>query len=292
MEKKFECHEHIFMNGRDYREAAVLYKNGPVEEDIRAHLAAYRDLGITYCRDGGDPFGASLLAARLAPEYGLQVATPAFAIHRRGYYGGIVGLGYSDLGEYRELVARARVQGAGFIKLMYSGILDCRVPGALSCPSLPPAEIRELVAVAHGEGLPVMAHVNGADAVRAALEAGTDSIEHGYYMDGECLALLAETGAIWVPTLAAIHGFLHRPGFPEEAVEEILAGQAINLRRAAELGAHIASGSDAGAVGVPHGEGLLTELSLLKAALGPENPAIITEGNRLLSVRFPPAAGL
>ena len=276
------------MNGRDYREAAALYKNGPVEEDVRAHLAAYRELGITYYRDGGDPFGASLLAARLAPEYGLLVITPAFAIHRRGYYGGIVGLGYSDLGEYRQLVARAKAQGADFIKLMFSGILDCRIPGALSCPSLPPSEIRELVAVAHGEGLPVMAHVNGADTVRAALEAGTDSIEHGYYMDGDCLALLAETGAIWVPTLAAIHGFLHRPGFPEGAVEEILAGQALCLQQAAALGAAVASGSDAGAVGVPHGQGLLTELTLLEKALGPKSAAVTAEGNRQLAARFFP----
>ena len=42
----------------------------------------------------------------------------------------------------------------------------------------------------------VMAHVNGPDAVRSALEAGTDSIEHGYYMDEACLALLAETFCI------------------------------------------------------------------------------------------------
>ena len=281
-----ECHGHIFMDGVDFKRARDRHKSAPDTADIRAHLAAYQARGITYFRDGGDPWGVSLRARELAGEYGIRYVTPAFAIHRNGRYGAIVGRGYGSLGEYRCLVAQAKALGADFIKLMFSGILDFSQYGKLSCPPLPAQEIRELVRVAHGEGLAVMAHVNGPDAVRSALEAGTDSIEHGYYMDEACLDLLAETGAVWVPTLAAIAPFAGRPGCQPAVVERLLREQSAALQTAAAGGALIASGSDAGAVGVPHGEGLAAELRLLESALGPSGQAVIARGNRSVRERF------
>ena len=281
-----ECHGHIFLDGVDFRRARDLHRYRPDTAAIRTHLAAYQTRGIRYFRDGGDPFGVSLRARELAGEYGIRYVTPAFAIHRAGRYGGIVGRGYTTLGEYRALVAQASALGADFIKLMFSGILDFAEYGTISCPPLPTEEIRELVRIAHGEGFAVMAHVNGADAIRAALEAGTDSIEHGYYMDEEDLKLLAETGAVWVPTMAAIAPFAHRPGCRPMVVERLLDEQAEALCKAAAVGALIASGSDAGAVGVPHGAGLAAEWALLEQALGPAGCAVIERGNQAVRERF------
>lgn len=275
------------MNGADYHAAVSAHKNGPDEALIRAHLAAYQQEGITYLRDGGDALGVSRRAAALAEEYGLAYATPIFAIHRAGRYGRIVGRGYDTLSEYRALVAQAGHEGADFIKLMFSGILEFDAFGHLSCPSLPREEILELVHIAHSEGFPVMAHVNGPEAILAALEAGTDSIEHSYYMDGACLSALAASSSIWVPTLAATDAFAHRPGFSPQIVESILESQFENLRRAAGAGALIASGSDAGAVGVPHGTGLRRESALLERALGPGSGAITARGSAALAARFP-----
>ena len=96
--------------------------------------------GLSGCRchllsGRGRRLGVSLLAAQLAKEYGLAYCTPAFAIHRKGRYGGIVGLAYSDMAEYRGLVARAKSQGASFIKLMFSGLLDFDVYGHIFLPA-------------------------------------------------------------------------------------------------------------------------------------------------------------
>ena len=281
-----ECHGHIFMDGLDYRNVVAAHRKGPDESIVRAHLAACQAAGITYFRDGGDAWGVSLLAKRLAGEYGITYVTPAFAIHRRHRYGSIVGLGYDTIQEYRDLVAQAKAQGADFIKLMFSGILEVDEFGKLSCPSLDGAEISELVHIAHSEGFAVMAHVNGPEAVRAALEAGTDSIEHGYYMDDTCLQLLAQSKSIWVPTLAAIHAFATRPGCDRAVVEEILEVQYRNLRRAADGGAIIATGSDAGAVGVLHGKGILQEKQLLAEALGARARELTDRGNQILRERF------
>lgn len=45
-----------------------------------------------------------------------------------------------------------------------------------------------------------MVHANGQEAVRVALEAGRDSIEHGHFMGNDNLSKMAEKGIIWVPT--------------------------------------------------------------------------------------------
>ena len=275
------------MNGVDYLEGMAALKNGPDLKLIRAHLAACRDSGITYFRDGGDALGVSLATREVAPEYGIRYVTPAFAIHRKGRYGGIVGFGYETLSDYRQLLARARREGADFIKLMFSGILYFDTYGHLSCPPLPPEEIHALVDLAHKEGFSVMAHVNGPEALHAALEAGTDSIEHGYFMDEEDLSLLAEGQTIWVPTMAAIAPFAHRPGCSETVVAEILRQQSMLLQKAAAMGALIATGSDSGAVGVPHGEGIHTEEALLTRALGDHAREVLARGNQALLARFP-----
>lgn len=99
-----ECHAHIFMDGVDYKKAAAAHENGPREDLIREHLAAYQKAGISYVRDGGDPYGAGVLARSLAPEYGITYRTPVFAIHRAGRYGKIVGRAFSDWKEYCALV--------------------------------------------------------------------------------------------------------------------------------------------------------------------------------------------
>ena len=107
MNKRFpfgEGHAHIFMNGADYHRAVETHKNGPDELVIRLHLQEYQKRGISFDRDGGDHFGASFLARKLAPEYGITFRTPGFAIPREGRYGKIVGRGYGSREEYRELL--------------------------------------------------------------------------------------------------------------------------------------------------------------------------------------------
>ena len=69
-------------------------------------------------------------------------------------------------------------------------------------------------------------------------------------------------------------------------VERLLDEQAEALCKAAAVGALIASGSDAGAVGVPHGAGLAAEWALLEQALGPAGCAVIERGNQAVRERF------
>ena len=66
-------------------------------------------------------------------------------------------------------------------------------------------ELQAAFAICHQRGLKVMAHAASARAVKAALRLGAHSIEHGYIMDDECLALFRERDAWYVPTLGITH---------------------------------------------------------------------------------------
>lgn len=270
-----ECHAHIIMDGKNYKSAVARHKDGIKEEVIRAHFQIWKEAGITFVRDGGDALGVSGRAKEIAPEYGIDYRTPVFAIHRKGHYGGIVGHAFSDRQEYRELVKRARREGADFIKIMISGLMAFDAFGVLTEEGLPKEEIRQMIQTAHEEGMKVMAHGNGDQTVRAAIEAGVDTLEHGNYLERETLDLLAESGTIWVPTLAPVGNLLGCGRFPDEAVRQILRGQMENICYAFEKGARIGLGSDSGAYRVPHGQGLLDEYKWLKEAVGADRERLL-----------------
>ena len=129
------------------------HADGPSETHIRTCFKAYREHGILFVRDGGDKYGVSAAAKRIAPEYGIDYRTPLFAIHKTGTYGGIVGHGFKSMDEYAALVDEACAAGADFIKIMTTGIMDFGAYGHIMYgDGLPAEEVREMVRIAHGHG--------------------------------------------------------------------------------------------------------------------------------------------
>ena len=278
-----DCHAHVIMDGKNYKEAVALHKNGVVEEAIHQCFRGYRESGITFLRDGGDSYGVSMRAKKIASEYGITYLTPIFAIYKSGHYGGIVGRSFSNLQEYHQLVKVAKAFGADFIKIMISGLIDFSQYGVLTEEGLEPELIGQMISIAHGEGLAVMAHCNGARTMEAAACAGVDSIEHGAYSDEQALRCMAENGVIWTPTVSPIGNLKGGGRFEDEITEKITIHHLEMIRRFAELGGHIALGSDAGAWRVPHVEGLHDELGYLKQVVD-ENHLKNTE--ELIRTRF------
>ena len=259
-----ECHAHVIMDGKNYKEAVALHKNGVVEQVIHDCFAKYREAGITFIRDGGDALGVSKRAKEIAPEYGIEYVTPIYAIHKKGHYGGIVGKGFDGFKEYHALVKEAKVLGADFIKVMISGLIDFCEFGVLTEDGLSSEEIQEMIRIAHEEGMAVMAHCNGARTMEAAAHAGVDSIEHGAYSDEQALLAMAKMGVIWTPTVSPLGNLKGGGRFADEITEKITVHHQKMVKQYAKLGGNIALGSDAGAWRVPHVEGLWTELQYLK----------------------------
>ena len=275
-----ECHAHIFLNGYDYRKAVETQKNGPRDALIRAHLEEYRKRGIRFVRDGGDHYGVSKRAVRLAPEYEIDYRTPVFAIYKEGHYGKIVGKSFSDMKEYhRRVLAKygdsvkvgagnvvdrdgfrfLAEAGADFIKIMTTGLLDFADHGKITGTSLSATDVKEMVHIAHEEGFAVMSHTNGCYGVQAAVEAGVDSIEHGNYMDDETISMLADSESVWVPTLVTVRNLKGCGRFEDTILASIIKAGEQNLKKAFEKKVHVAVGSDAGAYQVLHGQGVQDE---------------------------------
>ena len=259
-----ECHAHVIMDGKNYKEAVALHKNGVVEQVIHDCFAKYRSAGITFIRDGGDALGVSKRAKEIAPEYGIEYVTPIYAIHKNGHYGGIVGKGFDSFKEYHALVKEAKVLGADFIKVMISGLIDFCEFGVLTEDGLSSEEIQEMIRIANEEGMAVMAHCNGARTMEAAAYAGVDSIEHGAYSDEQALLAMEKMGVIWTPTVSPLGNLKGGGRFTDEITEQITAHHQKMVKQYTALGGNIALGSDAGAWRVPHVEGLWTELQYLK----------------------------
>ncbi len=107
-------------------------------------------------------------------------------------------------------------------------------------------EIRAAVDEAHHAGVPVSVHVYGGEAADNAIEAGVDSLEHGFFLTDAQLVRLRDKGIVLVSTdfprahldvIGTSGGILPPP--------EVLAPKIIDrLRRAHRLGVRLVFGSD------------------------------------------------
>jgi imidazolonepropionase-like amidohydrolase len=148
--------------------------------------------------------------------------------------------------------------GVDVIKIMPSGgVLDESASADNS--QLTEPELRALVAAAKDYGYAVAAHAHGTEAIRRAVLAGVDSIEHGTFMDDADMALMKQRGTWYVPTIIAGDYVAQKariPGFypPQVAAKAAQIGPHImaTAGKAYRAGVPIAFGTDAGVY--PHGE--------------------------------------
>ncbi|MBR2422490.1 MAG: amidohydrolase family protein [Oscillospiraceae bacterium] len=274
-----DCHMHMILDGYEWKSAITRHKEKPDEAFIRQVLETYQKLGYTYLRDGGDRWNAGKRSRELAGEYGITYRTPLAPLCKKGHYGAFIGLTWETFAEYRDLVVKHRQNGADFIKIMISGLMDFDHFGVLSEEPLEPWEIRELIHIAHEEGFAVMSHCNGARTAEAAAAAGVDSIDHGAYLDADALQTMEDNGTVWVPTLSTIGNLRGKGRFNEDAVRKILDSALENISRYNGL---LAAGTDAGAWAVPHGS-TTEEGYFAMAGVGEDR---LAEGFRVIQRKF------
>ncbi|MBE6960171.1 MAG: Xaa-Pro dipeptidase [Ruminococcaceae bacterium] len=279
-----DCHMHMILDGQYWKSAIARHSSGPDIPWIRQVLSQYKAQGFTYLRDGGDRWNAGKAARDIAPEYGITYRTPLAPLCKADHYGAFIGEVWHNMAEFSALVRNHRQNGADFIKIMISGLMDFDRAGVLTEEGLSANEIKELIHIAHEEGFSVMAHANGARTVEAAAIAGVDSVEHGAYQDEESLLAMKENGTVWVPTLSTMGNLRGKGRYNETAVAAIWETAAENVRKFARIGGLIAPGSDAGAWAVPHGAD--TEHRLLTDLLGPNADAILSPATAIIQQKF------
>ncbi len=176
---------------------ATLLAGFTSERDLGTEGAGYADVGLRSAIEQG-----------ILPGPRISVATRAIvalgAYGPKGFEPGIsVPQGAEEVSGVDSIVATVRRQiaaGADWIKLY----ADYRWrPGEESRATLSLEEIKAAVAAAHDAGRPVAVHASTAEGMRRAIEAGVDTIEHGYGGTPEIFAAMAAKGIALCPTLAA-----------------------------------------------------------------------------------------
>ena len=120
-------------------------------------------------------------------------------------------------------------------------------------------EMKAIVEEGHRYGKKVAAHAHGTDAIKTAIRAGVDSVEHGTLIDDEGIRMLKEKGTFLVPTgaiwLMEEEEEVERedaPAWRKEREAGFLKGSQEGFRKAVAAGVKIAMGSDQSVL--PHGE--------------------------------------
>ena len=173
---------------------------------------AFLRAGVTTIRDVGCYDDNALVlreAIRLGLTEGPRILACGRIISATAPGGRIFNTMYEEADgpwEMRSCVRKQLRRGADYIKVMAGGArsVDRENPEPAQ---LTREEMDALVDEAHRLGLRVAAHAEGLGAVRLAVEAGVDTIEHGLSLHRapDLLDKMARNGIVLVPTLSTFH---------------------------------------------------------------------------------------
>lgn len=295
-----DCHVHLAMSPTARRNPfATTAADGPgrFRGRILKHLNQLLDRGVMAVRDGGDP-GNRVLLYKANPgtnDHPVHLCVAGKAWHRQGRYGHLIGCALPPDRTLAETILGEK-KGVDHIKIVNSGL------NSLSCfaketePQFDSAELKAAVRVARQCGLKTMVHANGKLPVKIAVDAGCDSIEHGFFMGKDNLYRIADRGATWVPTaltMKALGDQTKRQRVNADVVQKNLEHQIEQIQTAREIGVRIALGTDAGSAGVVHGQAVIGEMRIfLDAGYSIEKAVRCATHNGALLMSLPRAGQL
>ncbi|KTF69372.1 amidohydrolase family protein [Sphingomonas sp. HT-1] len=252
---------------------ATLHAGFTSLRDLGTEGAGYADVGLKAAIDQGIVEGPRL-----------QVATRAIvalgAYGPKGFEPGVeVPQGAEEVSGAEQMVAAVRRQiaaGADWIKLY----ADYRWrPGDESRPTLNLEEIKAAVAAAHDAGRPVAVHASTPEGMRRAIDAGVDTIEHGYGGTPAIFAVMAAKKIALCPTLAASDATSRYRGWNgEDPAPATVRLNQESLRLALRAGVPICMGGDVGVYA--HGDNAREMVLLAAAGMRPAEVLLAaTSGN-------------
>jgi imidazolonepropionase-like amidohydrolase len=185
-------------------------------------------------------------------------------------------LGYeADGADGLRRAARAMIKaGADNVKLIASG--GILTPGTdIGASQFTIDEMRAAVEEAHAAGKISCAHAHGTTAIKNAVKAGVDSIEHGYLIDDEGIQLMLDRGTYLVATSSAVRNLVKHgtaAGVRPDAVrkgQEAIERHVDGFKRAYKAGVKLAMGTDTGVPFTDHGNNLDEVTYLVEMGLTP-----------------------
>ena len=269
-----DSHVHLCMSGTDdpgAREKQLGAEFDEIKGVISNHIKRHLSYGVLAVRDGGDRYAHAL---RYRNEYHdinkapVDIRVAGRAWHRAGRYGRLIGRALQKEQSLPEAV-KTDTEEKDHIKIVNSGLISLKEFGKVTLPQFGAGELSDVVKIAGKCGRGIMVHANDKKPVAVALEAGCNSIEHGFFMGDENLKIMAEKEIVWVPTACTMKAYseLMEPKSREAEISRMnLDHQLEQISKAREFGVTVAVGTDAGSPGVHHGSSVIEELKLLITA--------------------------
>jgi imidazolonepropionase-like amidohydrolase len=234
--------------------AAELAEETEAELALRMAGNARRTLlaGVTTIRIPGDSRHADIglkKAIERGDVPGPRIVSAGEMVDITGGHGA-EGETHDGADELRKAARREIAAGASWIKIAISGGI-ATPRGDIAEALMTDGEIEAVVDTAHRFGAKVTAHSGSPRATSAAVDAGIDCIEHGYFLTREVLRKMKERGTWLVPTIVvsqpATMPFFERIGSPPwylERVKSVGPRHWEALSTAIEEGVKIGLGTD------------------------------------------------
>ncbi|AMN40510.1 metal-dependent hydrolase family protein [Rhodoplanes sp. Z2-YC6860] len=273
-----DCHVHLRSDGPADPRAQQAGDTDAIAL-LRSARNARRTLecGVTTIRDCGSRGGIDF-ALRAAAQQGLcqtpRLVLSGLIICMTGGHGWQLSI-EADGPDAVRRAARSQIKaGADNVKLIASGgILS---PGSeIGAPQLTVEEMRAAAEEAHAAGKICCAHAHGSTAIKNAVKAGVDSVEHGYLLDDEGIELMLERGTYLVATSAAVRNVVKhgtgagvRPDVVRKA-QSAIDQHIASFKRAHQAGVKLAMGTDTGVPYTQHGNNLDEVVYLVEMGLSP-----------------------
>lgn len=227
------------------------------EAALQAGFTSIREAGgigleIARVVDEGTVAGPTIYAAgailSMTAGHGDLHAFPLDVVHAYAETGGLLQLA-DGVPECLRAVRLQLRRGAKVIKVCASGGVTSELDDPVH-QQFSGEELRAIVEEAARAGRVVMAHCHGKAGIMAALEAGCHTIEHGSYLDREAADLMAERGAVLVPTRFIIERLLAfgrtsaMPEYSYRKMQVIADSHLTAIATAHAAGVRIALGTD------------------------------------------------
>ncbi|MGQ9680696.1 MAG: amidohydrolase family protein [Candidatus Bathyarchaeia archaeon] len=188
--------------------------------------------------------------------------------------------------ECRRAAREALRDGADFIKISTSGGVGSEKDNPWEA-QFTVDEIKAITYEAHNVGKRVASHAQGAQGVKNAIIGGVDSIEHGYFLDEECVELMLKHKIYYVPTFALIEAYKRSVQTPYDMPPWRLRKQRMcieampkSLIMAYEAGVKIATGPDYfGAPLRAHGDNADELIAMVKYGMKPMDVIVAATKN-------------
>jgi imidazolonepropionase-like amidohydrolase len=153
--------------------------------------------------------------------------------------------------EYRSLTGPIEATRA-VRDAIYDGADLIKVIGGVGANVLSQDEMNAIVTEAHRSGKRVAVHATDNRTARVAIDAGVDSVEHGYGLSDENLKLMAAKKIFLVPTDGIVDSYIHKTDLDPKVRDHdaalvrkyVMTYNKDRLQRAMKLGVLIAAGSD------------------------------------------------